>query len=266
MRKGEWNSQGENLISRSSFAVGKHAADPVDGSSKSQLRRSAWRSLLLGPMLFIATVIAFLPAQIQANTIAISYRGGEALFNPHPYDATAGWEFSLSAPVLLTDLGVWADFDVLRNSHQVTVWTEAGVQVAQATVDNSGTLTLGFVYVPLSTPVLLPVGDYVIGAFYASQFSQDDADAFFAKATSITTAPGVTYNESRSVLGNAFPSGDFSDNPFGYFGPNFQFTGVAVPESSSTWMLLAISLATMYGLSWCWGWGRSGPEQRVRVQ
>ena len=69
----------------------------------------------------------------------------------------------------MTDLGVW-DFNNngLAESHVVTIWDSASNPMAQATVDNSGTLVDGFRYVSLTTPTLLLPGDYTIGDYYSS--------------------------------------------------------------------------------------------------
>jgi len=60
-------------------------------------------------------------------------------------------------------------------------------------------------------------------------------------ANGIMTASGVTYNGSRSVVGNAFPSADPFGHPNGYFGPNFQFT-ISVPDTGTTLSLFGLSL------------------------
>ena len=93
--------------------------------------------------------------------------------------------------------------------------------------------------------MLLPAGNYTIGAF----FSSVTHDEFIASASTITTVPGVTYDGSRSINSNAFPPADVSSNSNSYFGPNFQFTApTSVPDSGSTWMLLLLGLTATFGL------------------
>jgi hypothetical protein len=177
--------------------------------------------------------------------VALDFTGGtsDAVDN-----LTFGWAFSLSSAVLLTDLGLWDEnSDGLTNSTQVTIWTSAGVQVAQAMVDNSGTFVAssvdGFRYVSVA-PTLLAAGNYTIGGYYV-----DFADALRSSAATITTASGVTYNGSRSIGGNAFPPTDTAGVSNSYFGPNFQFTtdlnGNGVPEGGSTFILMLGSLAAL---------------------
>ena len=50
-------------------------------------------------------------------------------------DVTVGLAFTLTSPVLVTDLGLW-DFnnDGLNASHVVTVWTSTGTKEAQGTI------------------------------------------------------------------------------------------------------------------------------------
>ena len=192
----------------------------------------------------LAALIACCPLQTRANTIALSFTGGGP--NGIIGDTTLGWAFTLSSPVLLTDLGLWDENGTgLAESHLVTVWTSTGIQEAQGTIPSgtAGTTpTNGFRYVSV-LPVLLPAGSYTIGAF----FRDGGPDRFIVDA-STTTAPGVTYNGSRSELGNAFPPGDTVGATDSYFGPNFQFTTpVSTPDSGPTFGLLCLSLIALLG-------------------
>lgn len=209
---------------------------------------------------FISVAVAFAvtlwAGQLRANTAALSFTGGSLFL---PSDATAGWVFSLSASVFVTDLGFWdapspgeGNFvgDGLFESHLVTIWdTNTMTQLAQATVTTSGTLVDGFRYTSLTTPMLLAPGDYTIGAYYPA----DGSDRTAINATTITTASGVTYEGSVFTFGNAFPQGGFvAANS--YFGPNFQFieapptNGTAVPDSGSTLLLMFGSVSALIGL------------------
>ena len=49
-----------------------------------------------------AALIAFCPLQTRANTIALSFTGGTAV--GIGANVTAGWAFTLSSPVLVTEL------------------------------------------------------------------------------------------------------------------------------------------------------------------
>jgi hypothetical protein len=158
---------------------------------------------------------------------------------------TFGWGFSLSSPLLVTQLGVWDENgDGLGQSHLVTVWDSTGSPVAQVTVPSgTGPETNGFRYVSIGS-LTLAAGNYTIGAFY-NAFGSDVASA---SASAISTAPGVTYAGSRSIAGNAFPPTDALALPNSYFGPNFQFTSpTSAPETGSTFCLLFLSLIVLLG-------------------
>jgi hypothetical protein len=224
------------------------------GSSRSSLR--------LAPVLVIAASMAFCPTQMRADTIALSsltLADIGAVFAVGGENSTLGWAFTLSSPVLVTQLGLWdgpgGDFsgppgDGLLTSHVVTIWNSTGTQLAQATIPagTSPTLTDSFRYVSIA-PVLLPAGDYTIGGFYIPFTDVPPfSDLSAIRSHSITTASGVTYDGSRSVdglseEGLAFPPGDSLRNRNSYFGPNFQFTTpTSVPDTGTTCSLLGLSL------------------------
>jgi hypothetical protein len=210
----------------------KNETPVVTVSSASHLR--------LIPVLIIVALMAFYPALAQADTIALSFTGASAAGTGN---STQGYAFNLSNPVLVTQLGIF-DFELpfmpgLDESHLVTIWTSTGTLKAQGTVPSgtAGTLTDGFRYVAIA-PMLLSAGSYTIGAFYAG-----GSDFAVGPASTITTAPGVTYSGSRSGQGNAFPAGNFFLESNGYFGPNFQFTAAgSVPDTGTTCSLFGLSL------------------------
>src|SRR5437868_14747841 len=63
-----------------------------------------------------AALIAFCPLQTRANTIALSITGATAV--GIGANVTVGWAFTLSSPVLVTEIGLW-DFgnDCIDTSH-----------------------------------------------------------------------------------------------------------------------------------------------------
>jgi hypothetical protein len=192
---------------------------------------------------FAAAFIALCSIQTRADTIAVSFTGGSAA--PASETVTAGWAFSVSTPIELTQLGLWDRFDNgLQEAHVVTIWTSTGTQLAQGTIPagTGPTLTDGFRYVSLSNSIVLPAGDYTIGGLY----NTGSADLFSISAATISPGSGLTYAGSRFAIGDAFPTGDAGDNPMSYFGPNFQFTAVArTPDSGSTFLLLFGSAAAI---------------------
>jgi len=194
--------------------------------------------------LFALALIACCPLKTRANTIALGFTGGTSF--TFGADVTVGLAFTLSSPVLVTDLGLW-DFnnDGLSTSHVVTIWTTStGTQEAQGTIPSGtgATLTSGFRYVSI-VPVLLPAGSYTIGGFYSSA-----SDAVAIQGL-VLAASGLTYDGTRSGLGFAFPAGDAFGRPLNYFGPNFQFTTAPTPDSGSTWTLLLLGVAATFGLN-----------------
>jgi hypothetical protein len=168
----------------------------------------------------------FGPSSTRADTVALSFTGG---FNENFFSTISGWGFSLSSPVVLTDLGVFDLGDEgLITSHVVTIWTSTGTQLVQATVPDgtSATLVDSFRYVAVP-PTLLPAGDYIIGASYPYNNGSNNGDRIIFHAAA-TTASGVTYNgtyfgfwDSVSPPQVPQPDGTLND---GFFGPNFQFT------------------------------------------
>ena len=188
----------------------------------------------------VATSISASPTT-RANTIALDFTGGTLTSNANH---TFGWAFTLSGPVLVTDLGVWDHSgDGLVQFHPVTIWTDTGTVVTSAVVPGGtgATLVDDFRYVSIA-PTLLAAGSYVIGAYYPVG---PTADTVIYDAT-ITTAPGVTYDGTRRTVGNTFPAGNFLGFDNGYFGPNFQFIAAnGVPETGGTIALLLAGVAPL---------------------
>jgi protein with PEP-CTERM/exosortase system signal len=192
--------------------------------------------------LFAVALMAWSPLQMRADTIALSFTNPQDLLH-FTVDGTAGWAFTLSSPLLVTNLGLWdAANDGLATSHVVNIWTSTGTLVAQTNIPSGAgaPLTDGFRFVSIA-PVLLSAGSYTIGGFY-SAFSDD----FASGASTITTASEVVFNGSRAELGFVFPPQP-GDDPNSYFGPNFQFT-VPTPDSGSTVSLLGCALLGLTAL------------------
>jgi hypothetical protein len=221
----------------------------------------------------IAALISFSPGRSQADNVALSFTSGVGSGTNQLHSVVAGWSFTLSVPVLVTQLGLWDGAgpgaggsvgDGFGVAHNVTLWTGAGTALTTANIPSGTTATLGagnFRYVNLGSALLLAPGAYVITAYYA----QTSFDLDFANAGTITTASGITYGTagdlagaipaaapfhgSRQIFdttGTAFPTGDSTSAPKSFFGPNFQFIA-AVPETSSSAILLLLGLATILG-------------------
>jgi hypothetical protein len=211
----------------------------------------------------VVLAVALVPADAGAQTQALSYTSNN--IDQGTPDTTRGWAFTASTSLLVTDLGIrdtnFSDFsptggaDGLVDPHQVTIWTTAGVVVAQATVlaGTASPVLNGFRYAALAVAVALAPGNYIIGAFYRS-----NSDPWAANASGITLASGLTYGGVRSGNGDVFiPGDDATSKPATAIGPNFLFTNgsATVPEGGGTiWqMLIALSLLVYFGK----GLGRS---------
>lgn len=195
--------------------------------------------------LFALALIACCPLQTRANTIAFGFAPGSYATFTFGADVTVGLAFTLTSPVLVTDLGLWdSNNDGLSASHVVTVWTSTGTTEAQVTIPSgtSATLTGGFRYASI-LPVLLPAGSYTIAGFYSS-----GSDPVAIQGLAVA-ASGLTYNGTRNGPGFAFPAGDSFGRPLNYFGPNFQFTTAPIPDSGSTSALLLLGVAATFGLN-----------------
>jgi hypothetical protein len=57
--------------------------------------------------LFAVALIAWSPLQTRADTIALSFTGGDTLGSLHHESSTVGWAFTISSPVRVTNLGFW---------------------------------------------------------------------------------------------------------------------------------------------------------------
>src|SRR5690349_2172025 len=93
----------------------------------------------LAPALVAVALIACCPFQTRADTIALSFTSIPGSFRAV---GTYGWAFTLSNPVLVTQLGLWNDPFGLNLSHEVDIWTSGGTLVpgAQATILPTSTL------------------------------------------------------------------------------------------------------------------------------
>jgi hypothetical protein len=206
---------------------------------------TAHRSLILAVFL---TLAAFVGRPVAAAPV-VDFTGGQesAIFS----DVTLGWRFTVTSPITIGGLGLFdVGKDGLANSHQIGLWTSGGISLTSTTITTANstpfasTSTAGnWRSTPIIPLALLP-GDYVVGAFYRL----NDADHVFqldrAFPGTVSTIPGITYVEARSVTGSsfAFPSTSNSGAGVtgGFFGPNlFTVAAPPVPEPKTYAMLMA---------------------------
>jgi hypothetical protein len=143
-----------------------------------------------------------------------------------------GWRFNISAPLEISDLGVWIDSDGLTVSHQVGIWDGSQALVASTTVSPGGTVVGDWIYESITPVVLMPGDTFTAGVVYAST----DGDSYISGASSVTTHSDVTWLNgvypSAGDLGFVYPTEDSAASSGGRFGPNFLFTTVPVELQS----------------------------------
>jgi hypothetical protein len=210
-------------------------------------------------VILTTALLTFSSLPLRAQTSALSYTSAGSSGTPN--NVSAGWSFTTTVPILLTDLGIRdttagdltgsGGADGLATDHHVILWTSAGAQVADAVVaaGTAATLVAGFRFAPLAAAVMLAPGTYVISAYYPTP---SDLAAF--QVSGLMTANGITFTGARGGAGDAFPMGTSAGigaaGSGGFFGPNFLFTNVAsaVPESGGTLLLLLAAFAPLLAL------------------
>ena len=183
----------------------------------------------------------FFPTQAQASVALQSFTGGSVFNSFDTTNMTVGWSFTANDNLSVTSLGLWDETpaDPLAQTHQVGLWSSTGTLLGSATIQTNSPLTGSFRYAAIA-PVALTSGlTYFLGSEVSSPFS----DRYTSSASSIVTAPEITFlgtARNNSAGGFSFPSITGSAN--GRFGPNFQFQVVptSVPEPSSIIGLAAL--------------------------
>ncbi|MFN5970186.1 MAG: DUF4082 domain-containing protein [Microcystis sp.] len=183
----------------------------------------------------------FFPTQAQALVALQSFTGGNVFKSYDGTNMTVGWSFTANDNLSVTSLGLWDETpaDSLSQTHQVGLWSSTGTLLGSATIQTNSPLTGSFRYAPIA-PVALTSG---LTYFLGSELSNPFSDQYTTFASSIVTAPEITFlgtARNDSGGGFSFPSITASDN--GRFGPNFQFQVIStsVPEPTSTLSLLAL--------------------------
>lgn len=191
-----------------------------------------------------------LACQLGASSLAnaaspaiVSFTLGSS-FTSFSSDETAGWTFTVTAglPLSVSHLGWWdASPDTpLTASHQMGIWTSAGVLLGTATVDPSDALTGSFRYAALSSAITLAPGSHVIGG----RDLVGDGDNYASSNGALVMNPRVVFNQAvRTDIGLsfAFPT-VYNANSGGRIGPNFLATPVPEP---GTLLLLAGGLGVV---------------------
>lgn len=177
-------------------------------------------------VLFVVLVSVVGNQSARAGTKALSFTGGSGQLFP---DYTVGWAFSVTNTITVDSLGWFDDgSDGFLSNHSVGIFTNTGSLLTSALVTSTDTLDGGFRFADIALISLTP-GDYVVSGTTGN-------DKFQAFASSVVTAPDITYIGGRFVFtGNSTLTNPTqpSDRGLSYFGANFTITARSVPEPSS---------------------------------
>jgi hypothetical protein len=209
--------------------------------------RTRWLSL--------AVLFALLGVGVaSADPIAVLPGVGGFQNNLYNSDVSIGWQFVLSSPIRVTQLGFFdAGGNGLFDPHPVGIFSRSGALLVSTTVagGTSGALENGFRFAPVA-PTRLGVGAYTIAAFGNST----SLDEFRFGTSGSRAIPGLSIGAGvQSAFGH--PSLTFADqvNAFaeqGYFGPNFtvEAAGAPTPEPASLILALSGALVLLYRRGW----------------
>lgn len=223
------------------------------------------------PLALLLSAVALSP--VRAQTTAVSFAPGfTGIESTAAGEGVAsynlGFSFTVNAPVIVTQLGYFADPSYspitsrvgggpqdyqYTTSHDVGIYTASGTLLLSGTVTQADTLDGNFRFAaPSSLPalLLLPGQNYII-AGVTGQYDPffEDVQTQDGTASALLTAPQVNYGGSVSALGGSLASNNFSASPLsdpGIFRPDFKFRAAPVPEAStlaSTGLLLLLGLA-----------------------
>ena len=188
-------------------------------------------------MIYLFTCLfAFCGNAVAAPISAVDFSSFTTNNGDGPW--TLGFEFSTNTDVNLTHLGSF-DFnqDGFVVSHDVGLWDAAGKLLVSTTVNSSDTLNGYFRYKTISS-ILLKAGEsYFVGANgYGGSY-----DTYALTAPDLTTASAVNYITSAYNTGSSLELPSDFGNDSGYYGANFMFEAVSVPEPISL-ALIALGL------------------------
>lgn len=160
---------------------------------------------------------------------------------------TRGWAFSIATPIDITSLGYFDNEGAgLSLAHQVGIWNQAGILLMSGTV-NAGAvdpLIGGFRFTSaLTGTTILSLGTYIVGGLSKT----DDPDVRDLSTSDVVFGNEITYIEDRTNgTSNVFSAPLVTTGAnIGYFGGNFRYNTVVIPESST--VALALPALGMIG-------------------
>lgn len=205
-------------------------------------------------------VIVITALVFQGNSraeIALTLNSPGELASPQLF--TLGWEFTVSSPIEVTELGKYLlnDNTTLSQASLAGIWLQGGELLASVTIPTTTQAVLDaagqkVVFQALSTAIILQPGNsYRIGV---EEFSggdpygrtNDGLTASAIAASPINLGVGVF---TQHPVGFAYPETSFGLPGQNYFGPNMEFSTLAsVPEPNSL-VLLLTGAAAIFGLT-----------------
>jgi hypothetical protein len=175
-------------------------------------RLSFFVILLAGFTSAIASQSAFIPA------------GGIGSANEGPGPVNLGMVFTPTQNIQVESLGFYFDTG-LGNSEVVGLYNIQSQSLLASTTVSSANPTAGSYLYSAITPVLLVPGQqYVVDELVSG--------SLWEYGNVPTTNPGITYNGHDYLYGSqlAFPNSTVNAAGSAYFGPNFTYSPVVVPE------------------------------------
>jgi hypothetical protein len=193
------------------------------------IRLPNWILLVAITASLSSTLSSTLQAELALDFVGTAQNGFQA-------NNSFGWSFTVTTPVRIEGLGFFDDFiadgEGLRHDHLIRLWTDDRdnhEMLASSLIDNTSlpmpsTAEDGRWLFNMITPLILPPGDYVIGADDPGCTNDCDSYRFLDVASTI---PEITFGENRASSPVGFPRFTVDGRNDGYFGPNF----LAVPLS-----------------------------------
>ena len=180
----------------------------------------------------------------RAQTPAIEFT--DVNFAGSSGSCVAGYEFTTTGAVIVTDLGYVADIPPAFSipgppSAEVGLWDSAGNLLVSTTVTNADLLVGHFRYKTVADTMLASGQNYTVASLIAARMGFD------FNVTGRTTPPEISYVAPRWKLSAALDrptTNDFFAGGNGQFGGSFRFKlAQAVPEPSALAMILGLGAA-----------------------
>jgi hypothetical protein len=171
-----------------------------------------------------ACALSICAGTARAQTPITDFTGGVTDFATSARTVTYGFDFTVSGDSrTISALGFFdIGSDGLTEPHEVGLWDSAGNLLASTTIDNTATpvtstSTIGRWLTKDITPITLPPGSYILGAFYNA-----DSPDYLVRNAVASSISGVTHGTTRFINiggGLLFPTNFIPTSNAGVFGP-----------------------------------------------